>query len=148
MIRARLVSNGLIFPHDIPVDIQLETLFLSNVSELSIEVKTLIIIIAYIIHSTGPNIIILVNNSWPFSDKTFCFVFFTVFLFCFIGSNFFINIFEFVIKIRFFSIPFLVANFASFNLAAKVSAVNLINSWVEYIWNDHEFYFQFLQFLC
>ena len=63
MIRARLVSNGLIFSHDIPVDIQLETLFLFNVSELSIEVKTLIIIIAYIIHSTGPNIIILVNNS-------------------------------------------------------------------------------------
>ena len=39
MVRARLVSNGLIFSHDIPVDIPLETLFLSNVSELSIEVK-------------------------------------------------------------------------------------------------------------
>ena len=38
---SRLVSNGLIFPSEIPVDIQLVTfLMLSNIIELSIREKT------------------------------------------------------------------------------------------------------------
>ena len=38
---SRLVSNGLIFPNEIPVDIQLVTfLMLSNIIELSIREKT------------------------------------------------------------------------------------------------------------
>ena len=41
MVKQRLVSNGLIFSDDIPVDIQIVTvLLLSNISELSIETKT------------------------------------------------------------------------------------------------------------
>ena len=41
MISLRLVSNGLIFSNNIPVDIYLVTfLLLSNISELSIDAKT------------------------------------------------------------------------------------------------------------
>ena len=41
MVKKRLVSNGLIFSDDIPVDIQIVTvLFLSNIRELSIKTKT------------------------------------------------------------------------------------------------------------
>ena len=41
MVDSRLVSNGLIFSDDIPVDIQLVTfLLLSNIRELSIGAKT------------------------------------------------------------------------------------------------------------
>ena len=41
MIGSKLVSNGLIFSDDIPVDIQLVTfLLLSNITELSIGRKT------------------------------------------------------------------------------------------------------------
>ena len=41
MIGSRLVSNGLIFSDDIPINIQLVTfLLVSNISELSIGAKT------------------------------------------------------------------------------------------------------------
>ena len=65
MVGARLVSNGLIFSGDTPVDILLVTLLLLyNVGELSIGEKTkniLIIIIACKIHSIQFNLLFVLQ---------------------------------------------------------------------------------------
>ena len=145
MVSSRLVTNGLTFSYDIPVNIRLIIfLLLPNISELNITAKTK--------KSWWPSLpvkYILPNKeSYPFSDicanfgrlvslfsASACFVLFEVtFLFEF-------SLFIFCTKL---GISASVATFVCFNLAAKFSTVNfcvviylLLWSWSVTIFEFH-----------